>query len=65
MSPAEQWTRNQQFLDQAIARGSQIRTASPLTAENLTGGYGQEIEYLLKQGFTPSPDGTIMLLPGG
>jgi hypothetical protein len=64
MSPAERWARNKQFLDQAIARGSQIRLASPLTAENLSGGYGQEIEYLVKRGFTPSADGSMMLPPG-
>jgi hypothetical protein len=64
MSGTEQWIRNQQFLDQAIARGSQINLASPLTAENLTGGSGQEIEYLLKQGFTPNAEGSMMLPPG-
>lgn len=65
MTPAQQWTRNQQFLDQAISRGSEIRLATPPTASNLTGWYAREIEYLTKQGFTISSDGARMIAPGG
>lgn len=65
MTPAQQWTRNQQFLDQAISRGSEIRLAMPPTASNLTGWYAREIEYLSKQGYTISSDGARMIPPGG
>ena len=65
MTPAEQWARNQQFLDQAIARGSGIRLTSPPTPGNLTGWYAKELDYLSKQGYTISSDGTHMILPGG
>ena len=65
MTPGRQWTRNQQFLDQAISRGSEIRLATPPTASNLTGWYAREIEYLTKQGYTISSDGARMIPPGG
>ena len=65
MTPAQQWTRNQQFLDQAISRGSEIRLGTPPTASNLTGWYAREIEYLAKQGYTISSDGARMIPPGG
>ena len=65
MAPAQQWTRNQQFLDQAISRGSEIRLATPPTASNLTGWYAREIEYLTKQGYTISSNGARMIPPGG
>jgi hypothetical protein len=65
MSDAERRTANQTFLDRAIARGSEVRLASPRTASNLTGYYAREIDYLLKQGYTISGDGTRMLPPGG
>ena len=65
MTPAQQWTRNQQFLDQAITRGSDIRLATPPTASNLTGWYAREIGYLTKQGYTISSDGARMIPPGG
>jgi hypothetical protein len=65
MTPAQQWTRNQQFLDQAISRGSEIRLATPPTASNLTGWYAREIEYLTKQGYTISSNGARMIPPGG
>lgn len=65
MTPAQQWTRNQQFLDQAISRGSEIRLATPPTASNMTGWYAREIEYLTKQGYTISSDGARMIPPGG
>jgi hypothetical protein len=65
MTEAEQWVRNQQFLDQAITRGSDIQLATAPTAKNLTGFYAKEINYLTKQGYTMSSDGTRMIPPGG
>jgi Flp pilus assembly pilin Flp len=66
MSDAERWAANQKFLDRAIARGSEIRLASsPLDPRNMTGYFAMEIEYLLKRGYTISPDGTHMIPPGG
>jgi hypothetical protein len=64
MSDAERWAANQRFLDRAIARGSEIRLASPVTPSNLTGYYAREIEYLVKQGYRISGDGLRMLPPG-
>lgn len=65
MSPAEQVLRNERFLDDAIARGSEIRLASPPTRANLTGAYADEIAYLQGKGYTISSDGTHMIPPGG
>jgi len=65
MSPAEQALRNERFLDEAIARGSEIRLASPPTRANLTGAYADEIAYLQGKGYTISSDGTHMIPPGG
>ncbi|MCP3883037.1 MAG: hypothetical protein GY701_32255, partial [Sulfitobacter sp.] len=64
LSPAEQWVRNQQFLDDAISRGSEIHLATDLTPSNLTGFFAREIEYLSKQGYVPNASGTQMV-PGG
>lgn len=64
MSEAEQWVRNQQFVDNAIARGSEIHLATDLTPSNGTGFFAREIEYLLKQGYVPNAAGTQMI-PGG
>lgn len=65
MSPAEQVLRNERFLDDVIARGSEIRLASPPTRANLTGAYADEIAYLQGKGYTISSDGTQMIPPGG
>jgi RHS repeat-associated protein len=63
MSAAEQWAANQKFLDRAIARGDDIILATPLDKMRPNSGYQSEIDYLLGQGYKPSPDGTKMI-PG-
>jgi hypothetical protein len=50
MSDAERRTANQTFLDRAIARGSEVRLASPPTASNLTGYYAREIRLSAEAG---------------
>ena len=64
LSPAEQWARDQQFLDDAISRGSEIHLATDLTPSNLTGFSAREIEYLSKQGYVPDASGTQMVKGG-
>lgn len=65
MSVAQQWEANRAFLDEAIALGSEIRLASSaLPIDTLTGYYAQEINYLLKQGYTVSKDGLRLIPPG-
>src|SRR2546421_7438832 len=63
MSPEEQWISIQRFLDRAMERGSEIRLATPLDAIRPGSFLEREVQYLFKNGFVPSADGT-MLVPG-
>jgi len=64
MTPAERWAANQEFLDQAILRGDSIRLSTDASQlKNLTGSFGQEIEYMKSKGYQVSPDGTRLILP--
>lgn len=64
MSPAEQWVRNQRFLDDAISRGSEIQLATPLSQVRAGSFLEREIGYLSGRGYVPNSDGTLMI-PGG
>ena len=64
MSPAEQWMRNQLFLDDAIARGSEIQLATPLSEVRAGSFLEREIGYLSGKGYVPNSAGTLMI-PGG
>lgn len=64
MSPAEQWAANQKFLDRAIARGDDIRLATPAGQAREGSSYERELQYLTSKGYRPSSDGTRMI-PGG
>ena len=63
MSPEEQWTSIRRFLDRAVEGRSEIRLATPLDAIRPGSFLEREVQYLFKNGFVPSADGT-MLVPG-
>jgi hypothetical protein len=65
MSPGEQWAANQKFLDRAIARGSEIRLATPANAAREGSYYERELQYLTSKGYQPNASGTRMTPPGG
>jgi hypothetical protein len=64
MSPEERWAANQRFLDRAIARGSEIRLASPAGEAEVGSSYARELQYLESKGYTLGSDGTTMVPPG-
>jgi hypothetical protein len=63
LSPEEQWVTIRRFLDRAVERGSEVRLATPLDAIRPGSFLEREVQYLFKNGFVPSADGT-MLVPG-
>ena len=63
---SEVWIRNRQFLDKAVAQGSEIRLASdPYDLANANSFFLREVRHLQSRGYSISPDGTRMLPPGG
>ena len=64
-SPERQWAANQKFLDRAIARGSEIRLATPANAAREGSFYERELQYLTSKGYRPNEGGTRMAPPGG
>ncbi|MGA7193219.1 MAG: hypothetical protein WBW94_06275 [Anaerolineales bacterium] len=46
MEEGERWAINQQWLDDAIARGDSFRLSTLPISQNLTGGFGDEINYM-------------------
>jgi RHS repeat-associated protein len=63
---SEVWIRNRQFLDKAVAQGSEIRLASdPYDLANANSFFLREVRHLESRGYSISPDGTRMLPPGG
>jgi hypothetical protein len=64
MTTEEQWAANQAVLDQAIADRIPIVLSNPATPEFLTGSFGEEIAYLIKQGYEPGP-GAMTMVPRG
>jgi RHS repeat-associated protein len=65
MSPAEQWTANQKFLDRAIAHGSNIQLATPANAAREGSFFERELQYMQSRGYTVGPDGMSLIAPGG
>ena len=62
MTMAERWAANQKFLDRTIARGDAIILSNPVKNINdVSGAFRQELDYLIKQGFRLSEDGTQMI----
>lgn len=64
MSPQEQWVRNQRFLDDAIARGSEIQLVTPLSHVRAGSFFELEVQYLMSRGYSSNASGTLMI-PGG
>ena len=57
---------NKRFLDRTIARGDDVVLATPINSiKDDLGYYAGELRYLASKGYTPSPDGTRLILPGG
>ncbi len=65
MSPTEQWAANQKFLDRAIARGSNIRLATPANAAREGSYFERELQYMQSRGYTVGPNGMSLIAPGG
>jgi len=65
MSPEQQWTANQKFLDRAIARGSNVQLATPANAAREGSYYERELQYMQSKGYSVGPDGMSLLPPGG
>jgi len=61
MTPAEQWTANQKFLDRAITKGSEFNLATPIDKVRPGSFLQKEIEYLTSQGYKLSSDGTKLV----
>ncbi len=61
LTDAERWALNQQFLDEAIARESEIVLATPLDEMRRGSFFEREINYLRGKGFRLSDDGTRMV----
>jgi|GEM_PF-1410764 len=61
MTPAEQWTANQKFLDRAIAKSSEFNLATPADKVRPGSYLQKEIEYLTSQGYKLSSDGTKLV----
>ncbi len=61
MSELEIWARNVQFLDDAIARTSEIRlTSNPADAANAGSWFLREVAHLESMGYDVLDDGTRM-----
>jgi hypothetical protein len=65
LTPEARWAANQAVLDQAIADRIPIVLSNPATPEFLTGTYGDEISYLIKQGYEIGPNAMSMVPKGG
>ena len=63
LTPSEQWSKNQGFIDEAIARGDQFKLATPLDKARPGSFYEKEIQYLTSKGYQLSADGTTMTIP--
>jgi RHS repeat-associated protein len=64
MTPEEQWSANQTFLDRGIANGETFRLATPIEEMRIPSAYANEVNYLLKNGYTLNSAGDA-LVPGG
>jgi hypothetical protein len=65
LTPEARWAANQAVLDQAITDRIPIVLSNPATPEFLTGTYGDEIAYLIKQGYEIGPNAMSMVPKGG
>jgi hypothetical protein len=60
MSDHERWEANRKFLDRTIARGHQIRLATPAHQARPGSYYARELEYLTGKGYKISADGRML-----
>jgi len=63
MTPTQQWTANQKFLDRAIARNDRFRLSTRPHLPPARSGYQRELAYLRSRGYKPTPGGKWMM-PG-
>jgi RHS repeat-associated protein len=61
MTPEEQWTANQTFLDRGIANGDTFNLATPIDEMNIPSAYANEVNYLLNNGYTFNEAGTALI----
>ena len=64
MSSEEQWAANVKFLDRGIAAGDTFQLATPIDEMRIPSAYADEVNYLLKNGYTFNSAGNT-LVPGG
>jgi hypothetical protein len=58
---AEQWAANQKFLDRGIAQGDTFRLATPVDIMRIPSYYADEINHLLKNGYTFNSSGDALI----
>ncbi|MFJ8539183.1 putative T7SS-secreted protein [Streptomyces sp. NPDC093591] len=63
LTPEQQWAENVKFLDRGIAEGATFRLATPIEASKIDSIYHDEINHLLKNGYTFNAAGDA-LIPG-
>jgi hypothetical protein len=63
MTPGEQWAANQRFLDRTVARGDDIRLATPVDRARPGSFYERELRYLVSKGFRPNRQGDRLMAP--
>jgi hypothetical protein len=63
MTPAQQWTMNRSFLDDAIATSGPFQLATPVNEIRPGSVYKSEEDYLLSKGYVFSSDGTQLISP--
>ncbi len=57
MTPSEQWTANQRFLDRMVLRGDKVRLATPISKVRPGSFLEKELNYLFSLGYKLSPNG--------
>jgi hypothetical protein len=62
-SSSEQWSMNQKYLDDAIARGDQFKLATPLDQVRPGSFFERELQYLEGKGYVPNAAGTALTAP--
>jgi hypothetical protein len=64
LSPAEQWERNKQWLQEAIMRGDVFRLASKISEAKPDTGFYRELDYLFRIAkYTIDKSGQYLLPP--
>jgi RHS repeat-associated protein len=61
MTPSEQWSMNERFLDEAIARGDKFQLATPLDKVRPGSFFERELRYLESKGYIVNETGTTLV----